>query len=60
MLARLHQAPVFWQCKPKNEKVRKNVFYRGAIAWNNLPSDERNMNFDDFKLHKKKEIAKVQ
>ena len=52
--------PVFWHCKPNNEKVRKNVFYRGAIAWNILPSVERNMNLNEFNVHKRKEMVNVQ
>ena len=52
--ARLHQAPVFWYYKPDNERVRLNVFYRGALAWNMLPANERNMSFKDFKKAKSK------
>ena len=51
---RLHQAPVFWYYKPDNERVRLNVFYRGALAWNMLPANERNMSFKDFKKAKSK------
>ena len=51
---RLHQAPVFWYYKPDNERVRLNVFYRGALAWNTLPANERNMSFKDFKKAKNK------
>ena len=52
---RLHQAPVFKLCKPNNEKVKQNVFYRGALAWNGLPACDRNKSFKDFKniLHRK-------
>ena len=46
---RLHQAPVFKLCKPNNEKVKLNLFYRGAILWNGLPAQDRNMSFKDFK-----------
>ena len=46
---RLHQPPVFKLCKPNNEKVNQNIFYRGAILWNGRPSDERNKTFKDFK-----------
>ena len=46
---RLHSAPVFWQYKPDNEKVRQNRLYRGANLWNGLPANIRNMNFNDFK-----------
>ena len=53
---RLHNAPVFWQYKPINEKVRLNPIYRGALLWNGLPADIRNMNFNDFKTKMKKDM----
>ena len=46
---RLHNAPVFWQYKPINEKVRLNLLYRGALLWNGLPAKVRDMDFIDFK-----------
>ena len=46
---RLHNAPVFLHCKPINEKVRLNLLYRGALLWNGLPVNVRNMDFNDFK-----------
>ena len=46
---RLHMAPVFMQYKPVNEKARMNILYRGALLWNNLPADKRNMEFKVFK-----------
>ena len=45
---RLHNAPVFLQYKPNNEKARMNVLYRGAQLWNGLPANKRNMSFKDF------------
>ena len=51
---RLHMAPVFQQYKPSNEKARLNVIYRGALLWNNLPADKRNMDFKAFKVWLKK------
>ena len=53
---RLHMAPVFYQYKPVNEKTRLNVLYRGAILWNNLPADKRNMEFNAFKAWLKKSM----
>ena len=53
---RLHNAPVFWQYKPVNEKVRYNILYRGALLWNNLPANVRNMNFKEFKILQKKSL----
>ena len=54
---RLHDAPVFNTYKPNNEKAKANVLYRGAIAWNMLPANVRNLNFIDFKTLQK-EIVK--
>ena len=54
---RLHQAPVFWYYKPNNERARLNVFYRGAVSWNLLPSNERNMEFKEFKNLKSKTLV---
>ena len=51
---RLHMAPVFWQYKPSNERARMNVLYRGALLWNNLPAEKRNMEFKAFKVWLKK------
>ena len=53
---RLHNAPVFWQYKPINEKVRLNPIYRGALLWNGLPADIKNMNSNDFKTKMKKDM----
>ena len=38
---RLHNASVFWQYKPSNEKARLNVLYRGALLWNGLPAEKK-------------------
>ena len=54
---RLHQAPVFWYYKPNNERARLNTFYRGAIAWNQLPAKERNMEFKEFKKLKSRTLG---
>ena len=53
---RLHTAPVFWNYKPNNERVRQNILYRGAIEWNNLPSNVRNLEPNEFKPRLKKEL----
>ena len=29
--------------KPSCEKYKNNVFYNGAITWNNLPANARNI-----------------
>ena len=56
---RLHMAPVFWHYKPNNEKARKNVIYRGAIDWNSLLADTRNMELKDFKNMQKRELLQT-
>ena len=53
---RLHNATVFYTYKPNNEKARSNVFYRGAIEWNKLPANNRNLDIDDFKQLQKKHL----
>ena len=45
--------PVFLTCKPNNEKNKLSVCYRGAIMWNIMKADIRNMSFDDVKLYQK-------
>ena len=46
---RLPQVPVFNSYKPNNEKARQNILYRGALAWNILPAQDRNSDFKSFK-----------
>ena len=53
---RMHSAPVFSTYKPNNEKARNNIMYKGAIEWNNLPADVRNLNFNDFKSLQKRNL----
>ena len=53
---RLQMAPVFNTYKPNNEKSHKNVLYRGAIEWNALPANVRNLDFKDFKCLQKKNL----
>ena len=52
----LHYAPVFYTYKPNNEKTRSNVLYRGAIEWNKLTDNNRNLDHDDFKQLQKKHL----
>ena len=52
---RLHDAPVFITIKPNIEKYKNNVFYYGAVKWNNLPVNVRNIEtYDKFKSTLKK------
>ena len=55
---RLHQAPVFWYYKPNNERVKLNAYYTGALAWNQLPAHERNMELKAFKNLKQKDNSR--
>ena len=38
----------FLTFKPNDEKSRLSVLYRGAINWNAMKADIRNMPFKDF------------
>ena len=40
---RAHDAISFTKNKPNNEKYKRNVLYKGALAWNALPVIERNI-----------------
>ena len=53
---RIHNAPVYLQYKPTNEKARLIVLYKGALLWNSLPGNRRAMEFKDFKKWLKNEI----
>ena len=45
---RLHTAPVYKLYKPKNEKAKQNILYRGAMSWNALSAIHRNKEFVAF------------
>ena len=52
---RLHDAPVFETVKPNSEKCKNNVFYAGAVTWNNLPVAIRNIEtYERFKFQQKR------
>ena len=52
---RLHDAPVFLTAKPNSEKYKMNVFYNGAVKWNDLLPRIRNIEtYDKFKCTQKK------
>ena len=51
---RAHDALLYTTSKPKNEKYKRNVFYKGALLWNNLPVEERNLQtYTIFKTRQK-------
>ena len=54
---RAHDVILFKTIKPNNEKYKRNVYYNGAILWNNLPVGERNVEvYDKFKTVQKQKI----
>ena len=46
---RLQNVPVFNTYEPNNEKARNNVLYKGAMKWNELATNDRNLDFKSFK-----------
>ena len=54
---RQNLAPVFWNYIPKNEKARQNVIYRGAIEWNKIPANIRNLEFNEFKTVQRRNLS---
>ena len=40
---RLHDGPVFKVIHPNSEPIKRNVMYAGAVDWNNLDADVRNI-----------------
>ena len=57
---RAHDATLDTTLIPKNEKYISSVMYRGALCWNNLKVEVRNIKkFADFKLHNKRWMSKT-
>lgn len=55
VFTRAHDATLFLCFKPKNESSKKSALYRGAIHWNNLTVNVRNIEgYEAFKLNRKK------
>ena len=49
---RLHDAITFKTVRPKIEKYKKNPLYRGALLWNSLSSNVRNIeDYPEFKRY---------
>ena len=48
---RLHDGPVFKVTHPNSEPIKRSVMYSGALEWNNLDADLRNI--DDIKRKQK-------
>ena len=54
---RAHDALLFITKKPNNEKYKRNVLYKGALLWNELPVKERNI--EDYEVFKKCQRSKL-
>ena len=55
---RAHDAILYTTVKPNNETYKRNVYYKGALLWNNLIANERNIEmYEKFKNTQKKEIV---
>ena len=51
---RAHDAPIFQTKRPQNEKYKRNIYYNGAIKWNSLSIDDRNiLEYNVFKSKQK-------
>ena len=51
---RLHDGPVFKVTHPNSKPIKRSVMYSGALEWNNLESDIRNIKeVDTFKRKQK-------
>ena len=51
-------APLFKTVIPSCEKYKNGALYHGAILWNMLPVNIRNIDsFDSFKVHQKKAMT---
>ena len=51
---RAHDAPLFKINIPKNEAYKRLIMYAGALQWNNLDKDTRNIaSYDMFKSKQK-------
>ena len=54
VFTRTHDACVFTTVRPVNEKYKRNIYYKGAVTWNDLPVATRNIRiYEDFKLNQK-------
>ena len=52
---RAHDALLFQTERPQNEKYKRNIYYNGALRWNELRVENRNtLNYISFKSKQKK------
>ena len=60
MSTRLHDGPVFNVTHPNSEPIKRSVMYSGAIEWNSLDADVRNIReFIQFKRIQKSWMLKT-
>ena len=60
IFTRAHDAVLFLTIKPRNETTKKSLIYRGAMLWNALSVDIRNIeSYEDFKLNRKKWLGRT-
>ena len=51
---RAHDAPLFKTDRPNNETYKRNIYYNGALRWNELTVDTRNIeDYSTFKNNQK-------
>ena len=51
---RAHDALLFITSRPNSEKYKLNVYYKGALEWNNMTIFERSMDtYEELKDHLK-------
>ena len=57
---RQRDAPVFKTIIPKCEKYKHRVYYNGAVLWNSLPPETRNIDsYNSFKSHQKQKMLEL-
>ena len=58
---RANQSGHYQAFKPKTEKGKTLICYRGVTVWNSYPSTVRDFNrsFNDFKLHLKEYLLSI-
>ena len=55
---RRFEAPIMTEIVAKNATFNRSVLYQGAINWNQLPVEERNIqNYDKFKRIQKGKLV---
>ena len=55
VFTRAHDALLFTVIRPNNEKYKRNVYYKGALKWNELSVENRNIDkYENFKSSQKK------